>query len=95
MAPISLEEAKQHLRVEHDDEDAYIETLIAVARNLAEEYSGLSLEEGESIPELAKHAIKMIIATLYEQREDQTAATVSQVPLCSKALLDLLRIRRL
>ncbi|WLQ15429.1 head-tail connector protein [Hahella aquimaris] len=93
MAPITLEEAKQHLRVEHDEEDGYIETLIAVAGNLAQEYSGLSFNE--DVPELAKHAIKMIIATLYEQREDQTAATVSQVPLCSKALLDLLRIRRL
>lgn len=34
--PITLEAAKLHLRVDHDDEDAYIERLIVAAREWAE-----------------------------------------------------------
>lgn len=35
--PLTVEEAKLHLRVDHDDEDDYIAVLIAVAREQAEE----------------------------------------------------------
>lgn len=34
--PVSLEQAKQHLRVDHDDDDLYIEALITAARQYAE-----------------------------------------------------------
>lgn len=36
--PITLEEAKKHLRVFHDDDDEYIESLIVVARQACEAY---------------------------------------------------------
>lgn len=39
-AIVSLEEAKQHLRVEHDSDDAYIEGLIAVATSAIDGPSG-------------------------------------------------------
>jgi uncharacterized phiE125 gp8 family phage protein len=36
--PVTLTEAKQHLRVDIDDDDTYIEALIVAARQYAEEY---------------------------------------------------------
>lgn len=36
--PITLEQAKAHLRVFHDDDDDYIESLIVVARQACEAY---------------------------------------------------------
>lgn len=36
--PVSLTEAKQHLRVDISDDDTYIQTLITAARQWAEEY---------------------------------------------------------
>lgn len=40
--PVTLTEAKAHLRVDGTDDDTYITTLIKVARQLCEAYSGLS-----------------------------------------------------
>ena len=41
---VSLDTAKSHLRVEHDTDDALIETLIAVAQDLVEAYTGAFLQ---------------------------------------------------
>lgn len=42
-APITLARAKEHLRVDHDDEDTIIQAYIEAATNLAENYIGRSL----------------------------------------------------
>jgi uncharacterized phiE125 gp8 family phage protein len=43
--PVSLEKAKAHLRVDHEDEDSLIEDLIRTAREQVEAYTGLALTD--------------------------------------------------
>ncbi len=43
--PVSLEEAKLHCRVDGTDDDAYISSLIIVARSYVENFTGRSLVE--------------------------------------------------
>ena len=40
---ISLDEAKEHLRVDGDDDDGYVTALITAARQWAEEYTQRSI----------------------------------------------------
>lgn len=40
--PVTLTEAKSHLRVDHSDDDTYITGLITAARNIAENYTNSS-----------------------------------------------------
>lgn len=44
---ISLAQVKNHLRVEHDDDDDLITTFMAAARDMVEGYTGAALDETE------------------------------------------------
>ena len=44
---VSLATAKQHLRVEHDDDDALITAMIGAAHNMVESYTGAFLQTTE------------------------------------------------
>lgn len=67
---LTLEEAKNYLRVDTDDEDATISTLISAAQSLCMDVARIDDEaEFESAGELAKTAVFYTLAALYENRE--------------------------
>ena len=41
---VTVDEVKTHLRIQHDEEDAYIESLIRQAQTAAEDYCRVSFE---------------------------------------------------
>ena len=67
---ITLAEAKEYLRVDVDDEDALIETLLAAAQKLCEDVARLDTEEFESAGDVAKIAVLFVLGYFYEHRED-------------------------
>lgn len=62
---ITLSELKQHLRIEADTEDAYLQSLINLANEKVLNDIGRELE-GKS--EIARHATRILAATMYENR---------------------------
>lgn len=62
---VSLVEAKQYLKVEHDDEDGLIEQLLETSQQLCEDILRQSIYS-----EVLKTAILYGVAYLYEYRED-------------------------
>lgn len=62
---VSLVEAKQYLKVEHDDEDGLIEQLLETSQQLCEDILRQSIYS-----EVLKSAILYGVAYLYEHRED-------------------------
>lgn len=67
---ITLAEAKEYLRVDADDEDTTIETLMTAAQRLCEDISRLDSEEFESAGEVAKIATLFTLGYFFEHRED-------------------------
>lgn len=67
---ITLAEAKEYLRVDTDDENALIETLINAAEQLCCDVARLDVEKYESAGEVAKIAVLYTLGSFYQNRED-------------------------
>lgn len=66
---LTLNETKHYLRVDNDEDDALISSLIITSRILTEEIIRCNLDEFEILPDLIKQAMLIIIGTLYEERQ--------------------------
>ncbi len=84
---LTLRETKEFLRLDGDDEDALISSLIITAKELIEEILRYKLTEFDEIPETVHQAMLIVVGTLYEER--QIAKDKSGVDV--KETLDLVR----
>ena len=67
---LTLAETKLHLRVDHNDEDTLIQSLMDTATAACADY--LNMEAADlvvAVPAPIKSAALLLIGTLYEQRE--------------------------
>jgi hypothetical protein len=86
---ITLELAKRHLNVEHNEDDAYIEHIITAAEQAVENYIEQPLAgcvEGGFVPAALKHAMLLVVGTLYANRESVVYANVGVMPAVSLLL---------
>ena len=67
---ISLAEAKEYLRVDTDDEDALITTLMTAAQNLCEDVARMETADFELAGEVAKIAVLFTLGYFFEHREE-------------------------
>ncbi len=84
---LTLQETKDFLRVDGDDEDTLISSLIITAKVLTEDVLRRPLTEFEELPEPIRQAMLIIVGTLYEERQvskDKTGVDI-------KETLDLVR----
>ncbi len=90
---LTLKEVKTHCRIDphYSDEDDYLSGLIEVAENdVAQRLRYSSLDEAfpcGCMPPSVRHAIKIVVANLYENRESIAAASLNKVPETLDALL--------
>lgn len=95
---ITLTEAKEHLRVLTTDEDDYISSIIKAAYLNAENYCNTEIlprtdGTGEDCDHLFNQAVKLIIGTMYELRQNEVVGTViNSVPQNAYWLLDQFRV---
>ena len=70
MAVVSLEEMKNYLRVDFDDDDALLEGIIVQSQQICMDVARITdLQEFEKQP-VSKIAVMYAVAYLYEHRED-------------------------
>lgn len=65
---VTIDEVKQHLRIDHDDEDTLIEGLIAQAEAVAEDYCRVSF--GDEAAEPVRLAVMLMVSHYYENRDN-------------------------
>ena len=66
---ISVSDAKEYLRIDTDDEDRLIASLIITATEFVQSVMRKTLDEFDKIPESVNQAVLFTIATLYENRQ--------------------------
>lgn len=93
MTTVTLDEAKLHLRVDHDDEDTYLDGLLLAAETHISTFLGDDWPE--PMPAPVKAAVLLLVGDLYENRERQgeralyenTAYSLLLAPYRSMAVL--------
>ena len=91
---ITLEEVKTHLRIEHDEEDEYLNGLILQAQAAAEDYCRVSFEpylneDGEETdpPEPVRLALLLFVCFYYENRDIPDMTTYKAMRMAFDSLL--------
>ena len=93
---LSLSDVKQHLLIDHNDDDRYLADLITVAEDAVKTDLNLDSlceleDETGMLPASVIQAQLLLIGTLYANRESVTYGTPHTVPHSYEYLLDLNR----
>ena len=92
---LNIQDLKKHLNIDHDEDDAYIEELIAVAEDAVATYLNRPLVEfvddkGQLKPAI-RHAARLLVGSWYANRESVVFSAPSELPDGVIALLLPLR----
>ena len=71
---LQLDEVKEFLRIDHTEEDGYLNILILLSNEMCMNY--LRDELPETLPESIKQAMLLIIAHFYENRSGEPVPSV-------------------
>ena len=65
---VTVAEVKTHLRIQYDEEDAYLENLITQAQATAEDFCRVSFQE--EAPEPVRLAVLLMVSFYHENRDN-------------------------
>ena len=82
---IDVEQLKEHLRIEHNEEDDYIDTLIEQATVAAEDYCRVQFNEDAPAP--VRLAIMLLASFYYENRDIPDMTTYKATRMAFESLL--------
>ena len=82
---LTVDEVKQHLRIEYDEENELIEKLIQQAQAAAEDFCRVSFEE--DAPEPVRLACLLFVSYHYENRDIPDMTTYKSMRMAFEHLL--------
>jgi uncharacterized phage protein (predicted DNA packaging) len=86
-SPVTLEEAKAHLRVDTTDDDALIGRLLIAASQFVENETNRVITDGSEVTQLMKQLVLLVLGHFFEQREGVTDRTFTEVPMGIQRLI--------
>lgn len=90
---LPLDELKEHLRIDFEDDDNLLRDLVAAARGYVEGWCGPLDDFTDGVPAALVQAMRMYVAHLYANREAAAETSLSEVPLGFFDLIDPHRLR--
>ena len=92
---VTLDELKTHLRIQHDEEDEYLESLLAQAQATAEDYCRVKFDSmhneetgpDHNAPEPVRLAILLMASFYYENRDIPDMTTYKAMRMAFDSLL--------
>lgn len=84
---VSLNELKAHLRVQTDDEDTFLISLLAQAQEAAEDYCRADFHSMNNPPETVRLAVLLMASHFYECRDSSDRSAYSTMIRAFHALL--------
>ena len=82
---VTVDEVKTHLRIEDDVEDMYLESLIAQAQTVAEDFCRTQFSE--AAPEPVRLAVLLFVSHYYENRDNPDRAVYGTMRIAFENLL--------
>ncbi len=82
---VTLEEVRLFLRIDNDEEDRLLSSLIVTAKELVEGVIRQNLESFGELPETLRQAMLFVISTMYEQRQ------VTKNGIDTQSMMDLVK----
>ena len=82
---VTVDEVKTHLRIQHDEEDGYLESLIRQAQATAEDYCRVQFSA--PAPEPVRSAILLFVSHYYENRDNPDRAICATMRIAFENLL--------
>ena len=82
---LTVDEIKQHLRIEHSEEDGYLAALLAAGQAAAEDFCNRSF--AEEMPEPVRLAIYLYVGHMYTYRESASKDAYQAMIRAFQALL--------
>ena len=83
---LTVDEVKAHLRIEDDDEDAYLESLIRQGQAVAEDYCRVSFET-DTVAQPVRLAVLLFVSHYYENRDNPDRAVYGTMRIAFENLL--------
>jgi len=81
---VTVDEVEVHLRIEDDDEDEYLESLITQAQAVAEDFCRTEFTEP---PEPVRLAVLLFVSHYYENRDNPDRAVYGTMRIAFENLL--------
>ena len=86
---VTVDEVKTHLRIQYDDEDAYLESLIKQAQATAEDYCRVQFPK--PAPEPVRLAVLLFVSHYYENRDNPDRVMYATMRIAFVSLLIVVR----
>ncbi len=82
---VTVDEVKTHLRIQHDEEDGYLESLIRQAQATAVDYCRVQFSE--PAPEPVRLAVLLFVSHYYENRDNPDRVMYATMRIAFENLL--------